>query len=120
MRLATAAPAAMGVDPAALARTLTELAAQGTELHGIVVLRHGRVIMSGEADPWTPDQIRLVYSLSKTFCSAAVGSAVDQGCFGYEDRVVDLLAGLGPVPVGTPACQDSGVARRDAHGARAR
>ena len=92
MRLATAAPAAMGVDPAALARTLTELAAQGTELHGIVVLRHGRVIMSGEADPWTPDQIRLVYSLSKTFCSAAVGIAVDQGCFGYEDRVVDLLA----------------------------
>lgn len=94
MTLPTATPAETGVDPAALARTITELAARGTELHGIVVLRHGQVIAAGEADPWTSDQIRLVYSLSKTFCSAAVGIAVDQGCFGYDDRVVDLLPDL--------------------------
>lgn len=100
MSLPYASPADMGLDPEAIARTVERMAEVGTELHGIVVLRHGHVVAGAEADPWTSDQIRLIYSLSKTFCSAAVGIAVEEGRFAYDDLVVDLLPELVDETVG--------------------
>ena len=56
-----------------------------------MVLRHGRVVAEGWADPYRPEHQQLVYSLSKTYASAAVGLAVADGALSYDDRLVDLF-----------------------------
>lgn len=72
-------------------RFLDRCAAGGTQLHSLVAHRRGRRIVRGQGDPWAEDDLHLIYSMSKTFCSAAAGLAVADGAFGYDDLIVDLF-----------------------------
>jgi len=83
-----------GVDPRAILDLLDALASSPFELHSLVLVRRGEVLAAGAADPWTLDHPALVYSMSKTFTSAAVGLAVADGAFGYDDAIVDHFADL--------------------------
>ena len=58
------------------------------ELHGLMVLRHGRVVAEGWWAPHTPERTRLLYSLSKSFTSTALGFALQEGRFGLDDTAV--------------------------------
>lgn len=92
MPLPRALPAEVGVDPAAIAAFVRACAQDpDVELHSLMVLRHGRVIAEGWADPYRPEHQQLGYSLSKTFASAAVGIAVAGGALAYDDLMVDLF-----------------------------
>ncbi len=82
------AVAAAGIDS-----FLDAVDEHGLELHSLMVLRHGRVVAEGWWAPYTPDRKHLLYSLSKSFTSIAVGMAVDAGLVGLDDRVLDHLAG---------------------------
>ncbi len=64
----------------------------------MMLLRHGQVFAETHWEPYSPSDTPLLYSMSKTFTSAAVGIAVADGAFGYDDRVAELLgvAGIGP------------------------
>lgn len=94
-------PEAVGVDPAGVHAFLNDLARRNLSLHSVMLLRHGRVYAEAAWAPHRLDDAPLLYSLSKTFTSAAVGIAVADGAFGYDDRVVDLFADVvdaaGPV-----------------------
>ncbi|MEQ7007437.1 serine hydrolase [Actinopolymorpha sp. B17G11] len=70
---------------------LDRVCEQGIELHSIMVVRHGHVVAEGWWDPFTADRPHLLYSMSKSFTSIAVGLAVADGLVGLNDRVVDLL-----------------------------
>jgi len=58
------------------------------ELHSLMVLRHGQVVAEGWWAPHTPERTRLLYSLSKSFTSTALGLALQEGRFGLDDTVV--------------------------------
>lgn len=91
-------PAGVGVDPAGVAALLDALAAEHIELHSMMLLRHGRVFAETYWEPYSASHTPLLYSLSKTFTSAAVGIAVADGALTYDDRVVDHIPvdGVGP------------------------
>ena len=99
--LPRALPTDVGVDPHGVPAFLDGLARRGIELHSLHLLRHGKVCAEATWAPYRPGHAPLVYSLSKTFTSAAVGLAVADGAFGYDDRLVDLFADVvdaaGPV-----------------------
>lgn len=99
--LPRALPADVGVDPGGVHAFLDGLARRRIELHSLHLVRHGQVCAEATWAPYRPEHAPLVYSLSKTFCSAAVGLAVADGAFGYDDRLVDLFADVvdvaGPV-----------------------
>ncbi len=79
-------PAAEGVDAAGVLALVDALGAEpGVEPHGLMLLRHGRVVAEGWWAPYTPHRPQLVYSLSKSFTSAAAGLA-------YGDGLLDLDA----------------------------
>ncbi|MGG5257651.1 serine hydrolase domain-containing protein [Phycicoccus avicenniae] len=84
-------PEEQGVPSAALLSLVQRWEERGLEPHGLTVLRHGHVVAAGTWRPWTPDGPRLVYSVSKTFTSCAVGFAVAEGLLRLEDRLVDLF-----------------------------
>ncbi|MEP6799993.1 MAG: serine hydrolase [Lapillicoccus sp.] len=97
--LPRSAPAGVGIPAASLHALLDDLEESGLELHSIMVLRHGSVAAEGWWAPYSRNRIHLLYSLSKSFTSTAVGFAVDEGLISLDDRIVDLLPTHVPDPV---------------------
>ena len=64
------------------------------EPHSVMVLRHGQVIAEGWWRPYTSDRLQLLYSLSKSFTSTALGLAVAEGLVGLDDTVVSWFPEL--------------------------
>jgi len=57
-------------------------------MHGVVVLRHGQVIAEGWWAPYDASHQHVLYSLSKSFTSSAVGFAVAEGKLSIDDPVL--------------------------------
>jgi CubicO group peptidase (beta-lactamase class C family) len=88
-------PAAQGVDPAAVLAFVDAVEADpDVELHSLMLLRRGSVVAEGWWAPHSPDRARLLYSLSKTFASMALGIAVAEGRLGLDDPVLAHLPEL--------------------------
>jgi CubicO group peptidase (beta-lactamase class C family) len=90
-RLRRARPHDLGVPPSALHAVLDEFDRLSLEMHSLMVVRHGHVAAEGWWAPYSADRVHLLYSLSKSFTSTAVGFAVAEGRFRLDDPVVDLL-----------------------------
>lgn len=88
-RLPRSTPADQQVDPGAVLAFVEALDADpAIELHSLMVLRHGHVVAEGWWAPHTPEQTRLLYSLSKSFTSTALGFALQEGLLDLDDTVV--------------------------------
>ena len=87
-------PSEAGVDADGLVAFLEAQAEAGLDVHSFVMLRRGQVLAEGWAAPYLPSNRQLLYSLSKTFTSAAAGIAVSEGLFGYDDLLVDHFPDL--------------------------
>lgn len=88
-RLPRSSPAAQEVDPAALLAFVEAVDTDPRiELHGLMVLRHGHVVAEGWWAPHTAGRTRLLYSLSKSFTSAALGLALQEGLVALDETVV--------------------------------
>ena len=61
------------------------------ELHSLMVMQHGHVVAEGWWAPHTPERTRLLYSLSKSFTSTALGLALEEGRVGLDDPVVSYF-----------------------------
>ena len=84
-------PRASGVSSRAIAALLDRLHAQSVECHSLMLVRHGHVVAEGWWAPYSADRPHLLYSLTKSFTSVAVGLAVTDGLLSLDDRVVDVL-----------------------------
>ncbi len=67
-----------------------------TEIHSIMVLRHGKVIAEMYAAPFEPEYGHTVFSASKTFTSAAIGIAIGENRLRVTDRVASFFPELLP------------------------
>ena len=84
-------PSQQGVPASAISGLLDACAAARLELHSLMVLRHGHVVAEGWWEPYAPDELHLLYSLSKSFTATAVGLAVEEGLLGVDDLVVSFF-----------------------------
>ncbi|WP_031522251.1 serine hydrolase domain-containing protein [Streptomyces sp. NRRL F-5123] len=90
--LPTSTPAAEGVDARGVHAFLDALeAAPGIDPHGVMLLRNGRLVAEGWWAPRTPDRPQLLYSLSKSFTSAAAGLAAADGLLDLDAPVVSYF-----------------------------
>ncbi|WP_258724892.1 serine hydrolase domain-containing protein [Cellulomonas sp. NS3] len=87
-------PEAVGVDPAGVLAFLDDVDAHGIELHSVMLVRHGRVAAEGWWHPYGPERVHLLYSLSKTFTSAALGFAVAEGLVDLDATVLSYFPEL--------------------------
>ncbi|MET4052745.1 CubicO group peptidase (beta-lactamase class C family) [Frigoribacterium sp. PvP054] len=82
-------PSAQAVDAAGVSAFVDALeSTAGVEPHSIMLLRHGRVVAEGWWAPYSADRVHLLYSLSKSFTSSAVGFAVAEGLMSLDDTVL--------------------------------
>ncbi|MEV6849924.1 serine hydrolase domain-containing protein [Actinoplanes sp. NPDC051411] len=84
-------PAASLMSSRSIGALLDWLEARSVEGHSIMVVRHGHVVAEGWWAPYSADRPQLIYSLTKSFTSTAVGLAVADGLLSLDDRVVDVL-----------------------------
>jgi CubicO group peptidase (beta-lactamase class C family) len=84
-------PEQAGVDSRGIESFIRHLRMLNVNLHSFMVLRCGQVVAEGYAPPFQADALHPVFSVSKSFTSAAVGIAIGEGLFSLDDRVVDLF-----------------------------
>ena len=90
-KLARSTPEAQGVSAAGILDFLNAIEREKFELHSFMMLRHGQVIAEGWWEPYGPDLVHTMYSMSKSFTSTAVGFAVAEGKLSVEDKVVSFF-----------------------------
>src|ERR1035438_3717384 len=88
-------PEAQGVSSAAMLAFVNALD-QIDGLHGVVVVRHGQVITEGWWTPYNAEHQHVLYSLSKSFTSSAVGLAIAEGKLSLDDTVLKFFPGDAP------------------------
>ena len=81
-------PEQQGIDSAAVADFVAALDSEIEAVHGLMVLRHGHVVAEGWWEPYRPEFIHTLFSLSKSFTSTAVGLAVHEGQLSIDDQVI--------------------------------
>ncbi|MGW4808274.1 serine hydrolase domain-containing protein [Kitasatospora sp. NPDC004272] len=99
--LPRSAPSATGLSSRAVGALLDRLAELPVECHSLLVVHRGRVVAEGWWAPYSAERPHLLYSLTKSFTSVAVGLAVADGLLSPADRVADLLPER--VPAGASA-----------------
>ncbi|MBO0703484.1 MAG: serine hydrolase, partial [Candidatus Dormibacteraeota bacterium] len=82
-------PSDQQVDAQGLLDFLDGVERTGIDLHSLVVVRHGAVVAEGWWEPYRPEGVHLLYSLSKSFTSTAVGMAQAEGLLSVDDLVLD-------------------------------
>lgn len=65
-------------------------------VHSFMLLRHGRVAAEGWWAPYRANAAHILYSLSKSFTSTAIGLAVAEGRLSVDDPVLDFFPGDAP------------------------
>ncbi|MBR4467192.1 MAG: serine hydrolase, partial [Clostridia bacterium] len=65
--------------------------ADGQEIQTLQIWDRDKMLVRIAPEPYSCTDKRELFSLSKTFCSTAVGCAVDEGLLSPDDRVVDLF-----------------------------
>ncbi|TDF93567.1 serine hydrolase domain-containing protein [Paenibacillus piri] len=84
-------PEAQGVSSAAITDFLEAVQNKQLELHSLMVLRHGHVVAEGWWAPYAADLPHMMFSLSKSFTSTAIGLAVAEGIVSLDDAVVSFF-----------------------------
>lgn len=85
-------PAAQGVDASGVHAFLDALeAAPDIEPHGLMILRHGRLVASGWWAPYTAGRPQLLYSLSKSFTATAAALAEGEGLIDFDAPVLSYF-----------------------------
>ncbi|MDG0808572.1 serine hydrolase domain-containing protein [Cohnella rhizosphaerae] len=93
--LPRSAPEAQGIRSADLLAFLDRLEDSG-EIHTFMLLRRGTVIAEGGWKPYSPQRLRLANSVSKSFTSACVGIAADEGLLTVRDKVLSFFPEYAP------------------------
>lgn len=89
--LPRSSPSEQSVDAAGILAFLDAVAAAAMDLHSVMILRHGHVVAEGWWAPYRADRVHMLYSLSKSFTSTAVGIAASEGLLSLDDPVVKFF-----------------------------
>ncbi|MCB9453944.1 MAG: serine hydrolase [Anaerolineaceae bacterium] len=89
--LQRATPESQGVTSSAVLQFVEAVESQIHEIHSFMLLRHGQVIAEGWWSPYRHEHPHLIFSLSKSFTSTAVGLAIAEGHFSIDDPVLSFF-----------------------------
>ena len=89
--LPRATPESQGVSSASILEFVEAADMQIDTLHSVMIVRHGQVVTEGWWKPETADKPHVLYSLSKSFTSTAVGLAVAEGKLSIDDKVLSFF-----------------------------
>jgi len=92
-------PEAQGVSSAALLEFVNALDREIEGIHSLMVVRHDNVIAEGWWSPYDAEHNHVLFSLSKSFTSTAVGMAVAERKLSIDDEVLKFFSDDAPTIV---------------------
>lgn len=95
--LPRAKPESVGIDPAGVLKFVDAVDKLG--LHSVMLLRHGKVAAEGWWNPYGPQSPHMLYSLSKSFTSTAIGMLINEGKLSREAAVVSFFPDERPATI---------------------
>lgn len=84
----TSTPEEQGIDSAQLMRALTTLQRGKYNINSVMVVRHGYVVLDAYLHPFAPDERHIIHSCTKSFTSALIGIAIDEGYLTGPDQLL--------------------------------
>lgn len=91
MRMLRSTPEEQGIASAAILKFVERVDRDIHELHSFMLVRHGKVVAEGWWEPYAPEKPHMLFSLSKSFTSTAIGMAVAEGRLSVEDPVLSFF-----------------------------
>jgi CubicO group peptidase (beta-lactamase class C family) len=89
-------PEEQGVSSSAVLGFVEAAEQRMNGLHSFVLMRHGHVVAEGWWAPYGAEEPHMLYSLSKSFTSTAVGLAISEGKLSLYDPVVKFFPESAP------------------------
>ena len=84
-------PEAQGVSSSAILSFVEAADRNIDALHSLMILRHGQVIAEGWWSPYGAESPHMLFSLSKSFTSTAIGLAIAEGRLSVDDEVLKFF-----------------------------
>jgi len=92
-------PEQQGIASSAVLQFVEAVERERHELHSFMLLRHGNVVAEGWWSPYAREHAHMLFSVSKSFTSTAVGLAVTEGYFAIDDPVLPFFPDETPAEV---------------------
>ena len=89
--LLRSAPERQGISPLAILAFVEKADAEIDAMHSFMLVRHGHVVAEGWWAPYDAKTPHVLYSLSKSFTSTAVGLAIAEGKLSLDDEVLKMF-----------------------------
>lgn len=85
-------PEEQGISSRSIVKFIEALEkAQPDAIHSVMIRRHGLIVSQGWWAPYAPETPHLLWSLSKSFTSTAIGLAQDEGLLSVDDLVISFF-----------------------------
>ncbi len=94
-----AVPESQGIASAAILAFVEAAEREVHELHSFILVRHGRTVAEGWWQPYRRQDPHVLFSLSKSFTSTAIGLAISEGCLSLDDPVLSFFPDETPAHV---------------------
>jgi CubicO group peptidase (beta-lactamase class C family) len=90
-QLPRSAPEAQGIASSDIRAFVDAVERDIRDLHSVMLLRHGHVVAEGWWVPYERDAPHMLFSLSKSFTSTAIGLAVADSLLSVDDPVIGFF-----------------------------
>jgi CubicO group peptidase (beta-lactamase class C family) len=84
-------PELVGIRSDDIEKLLDELESGFTEMHGIQIMRRGKICAEGWWQPYAPGLVHGLQSLTKTYAATAIGIAYTEGLLTLHDKIIDIF-----------------------------
>ena len=89
-------PEARGIQSSAILAFVDAAERSIHDLHSFILLRRGTVVAEAYWGPFGPAESHMLFSLSKSFTSTAIGLLVAEGRLSIDDHVIDFFPDEAP------------------------
>lgn len=87
----SAAPEALGIPSEAIGRLVQRLDSAEYFMHSLLLVRHGKMVAEGYWKPYTAQTPHLMYSVTKSFVSVAIGFLAQEGKLRLDDPICSFF-----------------------------
>jgi len=90
-QLPRATPESQGISSSTILNFVEAIEKNVSEFHSFMLMRHGHVVAEGWWSPHAPERPHMLFSLSKSYTSSAIGLAVAEGRLTVHDKVISFF-----------------------------
>ncbi len=84
-------PESVGISSEGISRFVDSLETGYTDMHGLMIMRHGKICTEGWWAPFAPGLHHMCNSLTKSYMGTAIGVAYTEGLLKLDDRLIDIF-----------------------------